>query len=109
MDVYKKFSIRAPESTFTAAEEFAKSNGISRNAAIGILLKIGLQYFHQADAQSARIDQLEGRLRAMQRSNYKALVYLSTSMPNDPQRLDKAEASATRNVTEIFGQEEIKE
>lgn len=105
MDIYKKFSIRAPETTFAAAEEFAKASGISRNAAIGILLKLGIQYLNKFDAQEGRIDQLEARLKAMQRSNYKALVYLSTASPHDQQRLDKAEASAIKNVTDIFGEE----
>jgi hypothetical protein len=110
MDIYKKFSIRAPESTFEAAEEFAKTCGISRNAAIGILLKLGIQYLHQSDAHTERIDQLEARLEAnlkgMQKANYKALVYLSTAAALDQPRQARAEASAIQNVTEIFGKEE---
>ena len=110
MDVYKKFSIRAPESTFEAAENFAKSCGISRNAAIGILLKLGIQHLNQSDANNERIDQLETRLEArlkgMQKANYKALVYLSTATPLDQPRQDRADSIAINNVTEIFGKED---
>ena len=105
MDIYKKFSIRAPESTFEAAEAFASVSGISRNAAIGILLKLGIQHLHQFNAQTARFERIEGRLMAMQKSNYKALVYLSTATALDPMRQDRAEASALKNVSEIFSAE----
>ena len=92
-----------------AAEEFAKSNGISRNAAIGILLKLGIQNVQQTDAQSERIGQMEEniitRLKAMQKSNYKALVYLTTSTSLDQPRQDKAETIANKNVSDIFGDE----
>lgn len=102
MTVYKKFSIRAPESTLEAVEEFAKSAGMSRNAAIDILLKLGIQYLHKSDAQAKRFDRIEGQLKAMQKSNYKALVYLSTATQLDQPRQDRAESIAIKNIVEIF-------
>ncbi|MGB8409075.1 MAG: hypothetical protein WCE58_04105 [Gallionella sp.] len=104
MPTYKKFSIRVQESTCDGVEKVAQSNGISRNAAIELLLKLGLLHLHNEDAHQAQFERIEARLRAMQRTNYKALVYLATATEADKPRYDKAEAAAVRNAAEIFGE-----
>lgn len=104
MPIYKKFSIRAQESTCNSVEEFASSSGISRNAAIELLLKLGLLHLQSTEAHKERFDRLEDHLKAVQQCNYKALVYLATATEADKPRYDKAEAAAVNNVAEIFGE-----
>lgn len=104
MPTYKKFSIRAQEATCDAVEKVAESNGISRNAAIELLLKLGLLHLHNTDAHKEQFERIEARLMAMQKANYKALVYLATATEADKPRYEKAEAAASRNVSEIFGE-----
>jgi len=104
MPTYKKFSIRAQESTCDAVEKVAESNGISRNAAIELLLKLGMLHLHNTDAHKEQFDRIEAWLKAMQLSNYKALAYLAMATDLDDKRYDKAEASATENVAAIFGE-----
>jgi hypothetical protein len=104
MPSYKKFSIRVQESTCDAVAKVAESNGISRNAAIEILLKLGLLHLHNNDAHKEQFDRIESHLKGMQKANYKALVYLATATEADKPRYEKAEAAASRNVSEIFGE-----
>lgn len=104
MPTYKKFSIRAQESTCNSVEEFASSSGISRNAAIELLLKLGLLHLQGTEAHKEQFDRIEAKLKAMQLSNYKALAYLAMATNLDDKRYDRAEASAVENVAAIFGE-----
>ena len=99
-----KISIRMGDKELAQVDSFAQSHGLNRTAALNLFVKFAVQFIQQSDVNAARLDRLEALLKAVQQSNYKALVYLATATEADKPRYDKAEAAAVKNVAEIFGE-----
>lgn len=104
MDDYKKFSIRATEKTLKDVEEFARQNDLSRNAAIGILLRLGIQSLQKTAAEDVRFNLLDEHLKAVYQSLAKSVIYLTTLQQVDQQKAQSAGEQATKATSKIFGE-----
>lgn len=110
MKTKARIAITLDEQALEKMEAFAKANGMSRSGAINLHVKLAVDFMGREDTALTRIgmleSQLKAHLKAMQQANYKALVYLVRATPIDKPRYEQAEASAVKNVSEIFGEEE---
>lgn len=102
----KQYGIRMTGETAATVENFAEVHKMSSTAAAEFFVRFGIESLHKSDSIDARFDRLEDQLKAMQKANYKALVYLTTATARDQPRFEQAEAIANKNVSEIFGEEE---
>ena len=99
-----KISVRMGDKELEQLDAFAKNNGLNRKTALNLFVKFAVQFLQQSEVNAARFDRIESHLKGMQKANYKALVYLATATEADKPRYEKAEAAASRNVSEIFGE-----
>ena len=97
----QKISIRLEESAVDNIDSFALVHGMSRAASTEFFVRMGVQYTRQRSQTQG----LEERLKAMQRSNYRILAYLSLLAAGDKDKFEMATESAERNIKEIFGEE----
>lgn len=108
METYKKFSVRAQSGTVDAVEAFAKGNGISRNAAVGILLKLGLQHLQSSDVNDEHFDALNKKLHDSLGNILTAQMYqfyvleMSLSTETQAELLSKGKERAKEIMRGIF-------
>lgn len=109
MTTATKISIRLRDKTLVQAESFAKVHGMSRSGAIEFFAMLGIQTLARQDAEKTIFAGLEGKLKAMQKSNYRHLAYLALTSNVDKERGGKAtmaaQAATEKNIEEIFGNE----
>lgn len=110
MDSFKKFSIRVSESTCGLVEEFAKSNKLSRNAAVELLLKLGIQSLQNSGVENERFDRLEKIIKDSFRLSYSNILFCvemvkptENSAAIDTVKMCRKEATSKADA--IFGED----
>lgn len=108
MDDFKKFSIRVTESTCGLVEKFAESNKMSRNAAVELLLKLGIQSLQNSETTNERFDDLEGKIKNVFRILHShVLIHTDVMHKDKPEYVDSVtesyKAKAIETADRIFG------
>lgn len=108
----QKISVRLDDETVAEMDNFGAVHKMSRAASVEFFTKLGVREFSKIERQDALNEQTESKfirietlLKAMQKSNYRALVYLTTATAKDQTRFDSANQVADKNVQEIFENE----
>lgn len=104
MSDYTKFSIRVSDQTKIVVENFARVHGMSRNAAVEFLLKLGVDFFQKGFQIEGSFDKLENQLRLVYQSLVKQGLFISLSLPQDQQAIKKSGELAEAAVQKIFDQ-----
>jgi len=114
MDNFKKFSIRVSENTCGLVEEFAKSNKISRNAAVELLLKLGIQSLQNSVVENERFDELDKKLKSVFRiilanQIIQGEAHIYADKYNDSDALksltNRAREKSVEKANQIFGED----
>lgn len=103
---YTKFSIRVSDHTRLIVENFAKVHGMSRNAAVEFLLKLGVDFFQKGLQIDGGFEKLENQLRLVYQSLVKQGLFISLSLPQDEQAIKKSAELAERAAEKIFDEVE---
>ena len=99
----KLYGIRTNEETTAVIENFAEVHSMKPTTAAEYLVKYGVQSLMKNEHMDARLDRLEGQLKAMQLANYRLLSYVSLLPAGDKDKFENAKQAAEKNVAEIFG------
>ena len=99
----KPFCIRLDYSAQEQVKQFAETNGMKQTAAAHFLLLFGIKAIGEVVSIEQKFERIESLLAKMQKSDYRALVYLVSASSSDQARLDSATRLAEKNVQEIFG------